>query len=102
MIRKYMQKIASITTEVFDRQSKEWRNFGGQAFWPRLYIYNTVQNNVAFHGKLYFKTRKLNELLPKFFLFTFSHNMFMASGNNSLHSNISTKNLKKKQTSFVP
>ena len=32
-----MQKITSLSAEVFGRQSKEFRKIGGQAFWPRLY-----------------------------------------------------------------
>ena len=34
-----MQKITSLSAKVFGRQSKEFRKIGGQAFWPRLYIY---------------------------------------------------------------
>ena len=49
-----MQKITSLSAKVFDRQSKEFRKIGGQAFWPRLYhpplpgSRDQLQNQVTF------------------------------------------------------
>ena len=42
-----MQKITSLSAKVFDRQSKEFRKIGGQAFWPRLYIIDSLREGRA-------------------------------------------------------